>query len=189
MPSCHDYRRVSALPRRAHPAPHRHGHYGTCVHAKVMSQCEYNILVIARVRGGAEDECNNQDIVRAYPGYNWLLSHKPWQCICYLGNALSVYDIVRFGCPGSLSFALEYYICYKHTIVPRLFIYDDSEGFVTVWLSLGEKKLSMTSLTSATVNKAKKSSLKGCTQGTRWTSGGSQQNSVMRTVYFPSELI
>jgi hypothetical protein len=42
----------------------------------VISRCEYNILVIVRVRGGAEDECNNQDIVRAYPGYNWLLSHK-----------------------------------------------------------------------------------------------------------------
>ena len=61
----------------------------------VISRCEYNILVIAWVRGGAEDECNNQDIVRAYPGYNWLLSHKPWQRICYLGNALSVYDIIR----------------------------------------------------------------------------------------------
>ena len=29
----------------------------------VISQCEYNILVIAQVQGGAEDECNNQDIV------------------------------------------------------------------------------------------------------------------------------
>ena len=48
-----------------------------------ISRCEYNILIIARVQGRAEDGCNNQDIVRAYPGYNWLLSHKPWKRICY----------------------------------------------------------------------------------------------------------
>ncbi len=34
-----------------------------------LGVCKY-IIVISRC------ECNNQDIVRAYPGYNWLLSHK-----------------------------------------------------------------------------------------------------------------
>ena len=43
---------------------------------KVISRYEYNILVIAPVRGGAEVAYNNQDIVRVHPGYNWLLSRN-----------------------------------------------------------------------------------------------------------------
>ena len=30
----------------------------------VISRYEYDIIVITRVRGGAEDECNNNDIIR-----------------------------------------------------------------------------------------------------------------------------
>ena len=54
-----------------------HGALQRLVYVIVISRCEYDILVIARVQGGAEDECSNQDIVQAHPGYNWLLSHKP----------------------------------------------------------------------------------------------------------------
>ena len=44
-----------------------------CMDVIVISRCEYNILVIARVQGGDEDEGSNQDIAQAYPGYDRIL--------------------------------------------------------------------------------------------------------------------
>ena len=36
------------------------------VYVIVISRYEGDIIVITRVRGGAEDECNNNDIIRVY---------------------------------------------------------------------------------------------------------------------------
>ena len=39
----------------------------------VISRYEDDIVVITQDRGGAEVECNNNNIIRV-TGYNWLLS-------------------------------------------------------------------------------------------------------------------
>ena len=38
----------------------------TGLYVIVISRYEGDIIVITRVRGGAEDECNNKDIIRVY---------------------------------------------------------------------------------------------------------------------------
>ena len=42
----------------------------------VITQDEYNILVITQVQAKPKMSVNNQDIMRMYLGYNWLITQK-----------------------------------------------------------------------------------------------------------------
>ena len=42
----------------------------------VITQDEYDILVIAELRGRLRMSVNNKDIIRMYLGYNWLITQK-----------------------------------------------------------------------------------------------------------------
>ena len=59
---------------------------GVC-YVIVITQDEYDILVITQVRGEARMSVNNKDIIRMYLGYNWLITQKTLSINAFFVNS------------------------------------------------------------------------------------------------------